>query len=180
MPPPLSIRCRKVGPVDRVSGLCQTPVSCPNYHPSLSDNERTLILKARTEATDHLQRLQATLDYGLIHADLVRENVLIEDGVPAFLDFDDGGFGFRMFEFATILQHVLEDPDYEEISDAVLDAAGQPDREILSFFILLRSWTYLGWIIPRLSESGGAERSDRFLRRAVSRSRSWLDGKSFC
>ena len=31
MPPPLSIRCRKVGPVDRVSGLCQTPVSCPNY-----------------------------------------------------------------------------------------------------------------------------------------------------
>lgn len=149
-------------------------------HPSLSDSQKALILQARTEAAEQLQRLQPTLDFGLIHADLVRENVLITEGHPAFLDFDDGGFGFRMFEYATILQHVLDDPDYPEISAAVLDAAGQPDREVLSLFILLRSWTYLGWVIPRLYEAGGAERSDRFLRRAVSRSRAWLDGKLFC
>lgn len=35
-------------------------------------------------------------DFGLIHADLVRENVLVTESGVTFIDFDDAGHGFRL------------------------------------------------------------------------------------
>lgn len=148
-------------------------------NPALDGAQKSLLKEGRKEAAARLAALEDGLDYGLIHADMVGENVLAGDSGPALIDFDDAGFGFRLFEIATILQHQLEAPDYHDIRAAVLEGYGirqTPDPDGLELFLLLRSWTYLGWIITRLEEPGGQERCAKFITRCTRRTRQWLDG----
>ena len=49
-----------------------------------------------------LAALEDSADYGLIHADLISENMLWTGEHPYLIDFDDGGWGFRDFELATL------------------------------------------------------------------------------
>lgn len=116
--------------------------------------------------TRHLARAKLT-DYqnqgggfGLIHADLVRENVLVDGDHVRLIDFDDAGYGWHMFEIATILQKNRFEPDYPLIEEAVLQGYGSEmplrdlDLQVLPMFFALRSLTYLGWLDARRSEPG--------------------------
>lgn len=47
-------------------------------NPSLEPSHRDIILKAKGDIEARLKAVESTLDYGLIHADLVRENVLFD------------------------------------------------------------------------------------------------------
>lgn len=149
-------------------------------HPHLSPPQRDLIQSARADIARQVDASAHMLDYGLIHADLVGENVLMSPAGPALIDFDDAGFGFRLFELATILQHQMDAPDYREIAAAVLDGYRQirrVDTDLLNLMILARSFTYLGWIMSRLDEPGGREKSERFITRSTRRAAQWLDGQ---
>ena len=42
-------------------------------------------------------------DLGLIHADMVHENILIDGSSLVIIDFDYCGFGYRLFDLATAL-----------------------------------------------------------------------------
>lgn len=151
-------------------------------NPALDAAGRDLIGAARREARARLEAAvgQAS-DIGLIHADMVGENVLVAEDSVALIDFDDAGTGFRLFEIATILQHQLEAPDYAELRAAVIDGYRRHraiDLSELDLMLLLRSWTYLGWIMPRMDEPGGAARCEKFARRAVRRAEQWMAGQS--
>ncbi|MBB6222877.1 phosphotransferase enzyme family protein [Rhizobium leguminosarum] len=113
------------------------------------------------------------LDYGLIHADLVRENVLLgADGVE-FIDFDDAGYGWRMFDIATALLRNRREPCYDLIRDALI--AGYRKRRPLSdstlktlpLFLLLRSLTYIGWVGARPDMPDAEERLRRYVEEAM-------------
>ena len=140
-------------------------------NPDLTPDQRDLLLNVRARARIRLAGLERDLDYGLIHADILTENVLVDGAEIALIDFDDGGYGFREFELATFLMRFLDTPDYPAIKAALLE--GYTHRRaispsVLDFFILLRALTYPGWIIPRRDEPGGRERSLRAVRTAVS------------
>ena len=47
-------------------------------------------------------------------ADLIPDNVMIDENEITFLDFDDCGFGFRLFDIATILLKQIETHDFQE------------------------------------------------------------------
>ena len=49
------------------------------------------------------------------------------------------------------------------------------DPATLDLFILLRALTYPGWIIPRLHEPGGTERSMRAITTALPLADAYLD-----
>ncbi|WP_321378401.1 phosphotransferase [Rhizobium sp.] len=104
------------------------------------------------------------LDYGLIHADLVRENVLVNDGRIELIDFDDGGYGFRMFDIATALFKNRTEPAYPAMRAALIDgyrrARPLPDRALatLPLFMALRSVTYIGWAGDRSDMPDAHER----------------------
>lgn len=112
-------------------------------------------------------------DIGLIHADLVNENVLVADssleGGPRvhFIDFDDMGFGYRLFDLATTLYKAADEPDFTDLQAALLAGyASQrplPDLRLLPLFVVLRSLTYLGWIAQRADLPGMEERAARYL-----------------
>lgn len=143
-------------------------------NPDLSAAERTLMLEFRARALAVLQELAGTLDFGLIHADLVRENVLVAGAGPglrlSLIDFDDGGYGYRLFDIATTLLKIRSEPDYAASKAALLQGyadARALDLTQLPLFLALRAVTYVGWIVPRLAEAGAQQRQSRFIASAV-------------
>lgn len=138
-------------------------------NPTLDATTRHLLQAFRAAAAQTLLQHAGTLDYGLIHADLVRENVMVDEGRIAMLDFDDAGFGFRLFDLATTLLKNLAEPGYPALRAALL--AGYTlvrplDLELLDLFIALRAVTYVGWIVPRMQEEGSEARNQRFIESA--------------
>ena len=106
-------------------------------------------------------------DLGLIHADLVNENVLVQGTDVHFIDFDDSGFGYRLFDIATTLYKALDEPDFATLQAALLAGYATrrplPDLTLLPLFIVLRALTYLGWIAARIDEPGMEEKAGRYL-----------------
>ncbi|WP_420005720.1 phosphotransferase enzyme family protein [Arenibacterium sp. LLYu02] len=149
-------------------------------NPTLAPKDRGLMLFVKESLSDMLRREEASLDYGLIHADFVRENLLQRaDGNLQVIDFDDSGYGFRLFDLATALIQNLHEPDYEDLRAALLEgylSVRWIDVTWLDLFILLRSASYLGWIIPRMAEPGAEARNARYLTRTRRLAQRWLAG----
>ncbi|NTJ67847.1 homoserine kinase [Agrobacterium rhizogenes] len=119
------------------------------------------------------------LDYGLIHADLVRENIFLTgtDSNVAFIDFDDAGHGFRLFDLATTLLKNRNEPAYPAIEKALI--SGYRSRRALSdaalaslpLFTVLRSLTYIGWLAERPEIPDSAERLSRYVDESLEMAR---------
>ncbi|MBV6821862.1 phosphotransferase enzyme family protein [Pseudomonas sp. PD9R] len=147
----------------------------------LSDEQRDLLLEARRAARKDLRQYGRQLgNFGMIHADLVPENLLIEGPQLRLIDFDDAGFGWHMFELATALYFCLDDPRYEQIKAALLagyDAVkplSETDRQTLALFLMLRGTTYLGWIHTRKGTQTAIEMAPMLIERACMLAREYL------
>ena len=137
-------------------------------NPGLSAAERAHLLAARDGLRADLEGQD--LDYGLIHADMLRENVLIDGDALGLIDFDDSGFGFRLFDVATALFKNRPEPDFDDLQNALLEGYRQVrplDTTLLPQFMLIRALSYLGWIIARMDEPGAQTRQQRFLSGAL-------------
>jgi Ser/Thr protein kinase RdoA (MazF antagonist) len=133
-------------------------------NPSLPDELRADIDVARRQARQILQN--EDFDYGLIHADLVRENILIEKDALQLIDFDDCGFGYRLFDVATTLSKNWQEPDAQALQAAFIkgyERVRTLQWQYLPLFTMLRAFTYVGWIVPRINEPGSADRQQRFM-----------------
>jgi Ser/Thr protein kinase RdoA (MazF antagonist) len=151
------------------------------HNPTLDRPARQRFEAFRGVATQVLQRQAPSLDQGLIHADLVRENVLLDGPRIVLLDFDDGGFGYRLFDLATTLLKNLDEPQHPALKAALLAGyrALRPiDASLLDLFIALRAATYVGWIVPRLAEPGAAARNRRYIDTALRLCGAFLDGRT--
>lgn len=147
-------------------------------HPHLSAEGRDLLLSVRARADETLGRCEPSADYGLIHADLISENMLWDGASLTFIDFDDGGFGFREFELATFLLRYRSAPDYGALRAALCEGYGTRrivDADMLNLMIVLRALTYVGWIKDRLDEEGAGARSSRAIRTALEVARDWME-----
>lgn len=148
-------------------------------HPALSAEDKALLVDFRTRAAQDLRQRDDGLDRGLIHADLVRENVLVNDGRMGMLDFDDGGWGYRVFDLATTLLKFLDVANFGKLKDALLRgylSVRTIDTDALDLFLALRAVTYVGWIVPRLGEEDAPERSRRYLAAARKTCQRYLQG----
>lgn len=136
-------------------------------NPDLPADLQQQMLRCRQLANDILQR--EALDYGLIHADLVRENILIKGNELQLIDFDDSGFGYRLFDVATTLGKNWQEADAKQLEAAFIQGYSsirEQDWQWLPLFTMLRALTYVGWIVPRINEPGSIERQQRFFRAA--------------
>lgn len=143
-------------------------------NPTLSRQKAKAFQETRNAAIRVFQEKKPALDHGLIHADLVPENVLVHGQDVQLIDFDDGGFGFRLYDLATTLNRAKRSDKYAEYQAAFLDgylSVRDIDLELLPLFQAIRAMTYVGWIVPRMDEPGSPARNQRFIDEALF----WID-----
>ena len=91
--------------------------------------------------------------FGLAHADIRLANLLVDDeGNVRVIDFDDSGFAWFMYDFATTVSFMEDHPRVPELREAwlegyrsvaPLDAA---DEAELDTFVMLRRLLLVAWI----------------------------------
>jgi len=150
-------------------------------HPALERADRADILAARDSAARVLSGLDTTVgngDFGLIHADALRENVMLTDTGLALIDLDDSGFGWRLFDLAVALSQSIDDDDYMALRDAILQGYGEvrnppaQGAEMFVLFAMLRCFASLGWCMSRMPP--GSTASKVYVARAIRMARHWL------
>ncbi len=159
----------------------ETPFWGPFWeNPSLSADEKSLLLRTRAVVHDRLQVfLENGADFGLIHADAIRGNVFVDKGNVTLIDFDDAGFGFRLYDLGVLLTKNDGLENEAELQAAAV--AGYRDQRALSaeaeallpMFILLRRMASTGWIVPRAEPDSEWVRT--YAERAVRTARVFLN-----
>jgi Ser/Thr protein kinase RdoA (MazF antagonist) len=138
-------------------------------HPVASTDQRALLIRARDALRERL-----TGEIGLIHADVLRENVLVNGHSVSLIDFDDSGFGFRLYDLGTALVQTVQQPDHADLRDALMAGYGTSEVEMVEAFTLARTLASVGWTMPRLAPDDPIHRSH--LARAVFCTQRVLDG----
>lgn len=93
--------------------------------------------------------------FGLTHGDLMPDNVLVADGVPYVIDFDDAGYGWYLYDLATLLADKVVDPSFAEVRGAWVEGyravAPLPDEHLdaLDALVMARLLLGLGWMHTR-------------------------------
>ncbi|MCP4227984.1 MAG: phosphotransferase [Actinomycetia bacterium] len=92
---------------------------------------------------------------GLIHADLMPENVLVHEGSPMVIDFDDSGYSWRLYDLATLLNFDVGEDGVEAMRESWLEGyrrvASMPESHLahLPALIMARHLISLGWLHTR-------------------------------
>lgn len=90
--------------------------------------------------------------YGLIHADMRLANLLVHEGRPRLIDFDDCGFGWFLYDFATAVSFMEDHPQVPALKRAWVEGyrkvRGLPaeDEGEIDTLVMLRRMALLAWI----------------------------------
>ena len=129
-------------------------------HPCAAYAQLSALFAARNAVRSMLTRHAADGgDFGLVHADVLRENVLVSDAGLSLIDFDDSGFGFRLYDLGTVLSQNQYEPARDDLRDALMAGYGTQDIEKVELFTLARVLASVGWTIPRLAPDDPVHRS---------------------
>ena len=133
-------------------------------NPSLTEDERSIVQEVRENAAQQLFENRG-LREGLIHADMLQENVLQDAQGLYVIDFDDSGFGYHLFDLGTALIQHAEHPQLAELSAALCDGYGE-GHELMPLFMMLRAMASAGWIMLRAAPDDPRQRfyAERMLR----------------
>ena len=122
----------------------------------LDEGQRLQLTAIREDARVLLEQFGTSPDrYGLVHADLVPENLMIAGSDVYVIDFDDMGFGWHLFDLATIMFWHLGTGYYDALLRSVITgyrsqrALADDLLEWFPLFLVLRGTTYIGWCHTR-------------------------------
>ncbi len=141
--------------------------------PSLNAEQRQLMLTVRDRLREVLADFGTAPDrFGLIHADLLHENILVSAAGPRVIDFDDCGYGWHLFDLVTSLFFLRGEAHFEPAQEALVRGYRQQrpladERlEQLPAMFMARATTYLGWMHTR-AETQTAREMTPFITRLV-------------
>ncbi len=124
-------------------------------HPAASAADAANLRAVRTLLRTRLTALRNEgADTGPIHADVLRENVLVNGPSLSLIDFDDCGTGFRPYDLGTALLANWQEPARDALRDALIAgyATRRPvDPATVDLMTLARACASVGWTIPRLA-----------------------------
>jgi len=152
-PPPEFTRCR----LD-VEGLLGDSPRWGRFweHRMLSESDRDLLLTTRARLADRLREYGEAGDrFGVIHADLHANNIVLEGERFGLIDFDDAAFGWFLYDLATALVEEWPWPTFPVARAALLAGyrevlpLSESDEALLDHFILLRGMALIGWFHQR-------------------------------
>ncbi|GGB84451.1 homoserine kinase [Marinobacterium zhoushanense] len=148
----------------------------------LTEEQKRLMESVRERIAEKLEGYDRSPQrYGLIHADFVPENLMVEGDTVRLIDFDDAGFGWHLFELATALYFIQEEPGFPVAKQALIDgyrrerALSDQELEDLELFLAARACTYLGWIRSRQETETARELAPELIRRACRQAERFLE-----
>ena len=125
--------------------------------PEISAAQRPVVEAARQYLDELLRGLGTDpRTFGLIHADLLPNNVLVHGGEPYVIDFDDAGFGWYHYDMAVSLYDIADASLRAERRAALLEGYrtvrefAASDEALLPAFHVLRQLQVIGWLHPRI------------------------------
>jgi Ser/Thr protein kinase RdoA (MazF antagonist) len=90
--------------------------------------------------------------FGLVHADIRLANLLVDGERVRVIDFDDCGFSWFMYDFATTVSFIEDHPQVPELKQAWVDGyrsvapLAAADEAELDTFVMLRRLLLVAWI----------------------------------
>ncbi|MFN3825144.1 MAG: phosphotransferase enzyme family protein [Pseudorhodobacter sp.] len=131
-------------------------------HPALSAQEAARLVEVRGTLRDRLESRLAGERPAPIHADVLRENVLVAGNDLSLIDFDDAGIGFRLYDLGTVLSQNIYEAAFAEIRAALIEGYSSlrpADPDLVDLFTLARTLASVGWTMPRLAPDDPVNRS---------------------
>ena len=152
--------------------------------PQLTAADADVLVATRDRLRSRLAAFRTSPScYGLIHADLHIENVLVSNDGLVVIDFDDSGYGWHMYDFAVALSYQRRSPSFKAVFASAVDGyrseRGLEERQLATIedFFMIRSLVAIGWTNDR-PELDGYEHLDRYARRVAAESERYLAGES--
>ena len=145
-------------------------------------DDAAVLASARDVVHDRLLHFGADPErYGLIHADMAFENVLVaENGETVVLDFDDGGPGWFVYDLAVSLFVHDGQPGFELRRDWLVrgyrEVRSLSERSVaeLPTFFMARRLATLGWTATRAETAHASGLREQRIADAPVRSRAFL------
>ena len=129
---------------------------CYRHLKSLTAAQRALLDRARDVCDAALREFGKTSDrYGLVHGDFLPENLFWDGSTVRLIDWDDTGFGWHIYDFATAMFPHLGQPGFDAALGAMVAGyRGQrelPDDHLamLPVLVMARALSYVGWAHTR-------------------------------
>ncbi len=117
----------------------------------LSDEQQELMVKVREKLRAILTEYGTDPDrFGLIHADFMPENILVNGDDVRVIDFDDAGYGWFMYDIATSVFFEADEPYFEQIVGALFEGylsereLSEEHMAMLPVFMMARGAAVLG------------------------------------
>jgi Ser/Thr protein kinase RdoA (MazF antagonist) len=149
--------------------------------PELTIDQKNLMLKAREVARIDLLSIGRHRElYGLIHSDLNLDNMLFDGVNISAIDFDDCGFGWYLFDLATVSILFHGHSDFSEITQSVIKGyrtvrnLSEQSIQQMPLFYLLRIFTYVGWIHTRRDTLTAQTQGQRIINLACNLAENYL------
>jgi Ser/Thr protein kinase RdoA (MazF antagonist) len=125
-----------------------------------SDSEREKLTSIRNNIAETLSKIPKDISsFGMIHADMHSQNVLIHEDKLSVIDFDDAGFGWYGFDLAVAVWDRLDftatgchfDIAYNSLVKGYLEESPKAINIIESIpaFLLMRTLMLIRWIEDR-------------------------------
>jgi Ser/Thr protein kinase RdoA (MazF antagonist) len=140
----------------------------------LSEGELQLFDRASGEVRARLGAFGEGADrYGLVHGDLVPDNVMQGPQGLVVLDFDDSGFGWYLWEFTPALfWHLGQNsfgPAWRGYLSGYRSRRSLPDEQLrlMPAMFLMRALVYMGWMHTRRETETAAQLRDSVRQTSV-------------
>ncbi len=123
---------------------------------TLTEDQLALLHRARDKTAEALAQFGKTPDrFGLVHGDFLPENLFYDGETVRLIDWDDTGFGWHIYDFATAMFPHLGQPGFDVALPAMLEGYRSlrplPDAhlEMLPYLVMARILAYVGWVHSR-------------------------------
>ncbi len=123
--------------------------------------------------------------FGLIHADMRLANILIDEGEPRLIDFDDCGFGWFAYDFGAAISFFEDSDKIPQLKNKWLSAYrkirpfSELDEKMLDTLIMLRRLALLAWIGSHNETDLAQSLSDNFAENSAKMAQKYLTGKLY-
>lgn len=148
---------------------------------ALSNTDIAIIHSALARASDRLKVYHSSDKYGLIHADLRLANLIIDNDKLVLIDFDDCGYCWHMYDFASSISFYELDPTIPDLQGAwvkgyrSVSPLSEQDEAEIPTFILLRRVLLTAWLATHSDTPTANELGEGFAKGTVELASNYLE-----